>query len=79
MVIGRSQHHRKQIKYWLNFGFAVSQQSGHGQLSDKAVIGLGIATLLPFHSRVNITIPWVAQARIRKALKQALSPMMASG
>src|SRR4030065_2427236 len=51
VVIGSSQHLRKQIKYRLNGCSAAFQPLGDGWLSDKAVVGVGIAAILPFRSR----------------------------
>ena len=51
MVVGRSSHLRKQIKHRLNGSFAAFQLLGDGWLSDKVMIGSGIAAILPFRSR----------------------------
>src|SRR4030066_961700 len=51
VVIGSSQHLRKQIKYRLNGCSAAFQPLGDGWLSDKAVVGSGIGAIFPFGRR----------------------------
>ena len=51
MVVGCSQHLRKQIKDRFNGCFAAFQPLGDRWSSDKAVVGLGKAAIFPVGSR----------------------------